>query len=312
MSVAFLFSLTVFIVLFLLCVGIYRVVRESKAKRGFIEKIAAIAEGWPSPDQETAQVKNRFFNFLSSLGKRASPEKQSDYQQTRIYFLRAGIRHANVLSIFWGTKILLAVCLPLAFFVSWVTIFKILGFTRALAAVCIFLAVVGLYLPNFWLRLKIARRKNKIFEGIADAMDLLVVCVEAGMGLDSALYRVGEEITLTHKPLGDELKFYNLEMRAGMSRRDALKNLALRVDLEEVRSVASLLIQAEKFGTSVAHSLRVYSDSFRTKRFQRAEEIAAKLPVKLVIPLMLFIMPALFVVLVGPAAISLFHAFGNR
>ena len=104
MSVAFLFSLTVFIVLFLLCVGIYRAAREYKAKRGFIEKIAASGEGWSSPDQETSQVKNRFFNFLSNLGKRASPEKQSDYQQTRIDFLRAGIRHANVLFYILGNK----------------------------------------------------------------------------------------------------------------------------------------------------------------------------------------------------------------
>jgi len=172
--------------------------------------------------------------------------------------------------------------------------------------------VVGLYLPNLWLRLKIAKRKNKIFEGIPDALDLLVVCVEAGMGLDSAIYRVGEEIMLTNQPLSDELKLYNLEMRAGKSRRDSLKSLALRVDLEEIRSLVTLLIQAEKFGTSIAHSLRVYSDSFRTKRFQRAEEIAAKLPVKLIFPLMFFIMPALFVVLVGPAAISLYQGFVHQ
>ena len=187
--------------------------------------------------------------------------------------------------------------------------FKILDPTKSLA-ICLFLAVVGLYLPNLlWLRLKIARRKKKISEGIPDALDLLVVCVEAGMGLDSAIYRVGEESTLTNKPLADELKFYNLEMRAGKSRKDALRDLALRVELEEVRSLVTLLIQAEKFGTSVAQSLRIYSDAFRTKRFQRAEEIAAKLPVKLIFPLMFFIMPSLFVVLIGPAVMSIYQAF---
>jgi Flp pilus assembly protein TadC len=197
------------------------------------------------------------------------------------------------------------------FFLLRVTVFKILDPTRVLA-LCIFLAIVGLYLPVFWLSIKISKRKNKIFEGLPDALDLLVICVEAGMGLDSAIYRVAEEIMLSNQPLADELKLYNLEMRAGKSRREALKNFALRVNLEEIQSLVTLLIQADKFGTSIAQSLRVYSDSFRTKRFQRAEEIAAKLPVKLIFPLMFFIMPALFVVLVGPAMISLYKAFVHQ
>ena len=280
-----LISLTVFLVLFLLCVGIYRVVRGYQAKRILKEKIDAGSEDWVYPEQEKTLVRNKFFDFL-----------------------KAGIRKANVIYIFWGTKILLAVCLPIAFFLSRVTFFKVLNPSRALA-VCIFLAVVGLYLPHLWLRLKIAKRKNKIFEGIPDALDLMVVCVEAGMGLDSAMNRVGEEMSLSNKPLSDEFKLYNLEMRAGTSRKEALRNLAMRTDLEEVRSLVTLLIQADKFGTSIAQSLRVYSDSFRTKRFQRAEELAATLPVKLIFPLILFIVPAFFVVLVGPAAISLYRGF---
>ena len=303
-----LISLTVFLVLFLLCVGIYRVVRGYQAKRILKEKIDAGSEDWVYPEQEKTLVRNKFFDFLSHLGKRASPEKQADYRQTRIDFLKAGIRRVNAIYIFWGAKILLAVGLPIAFFLSRVTFFKVLNPSRALA-VCIFLAVVGLYLPHLWLRLKIAKRKNKIFEGIPDALDLMVVCVEAGMGLDSAMSRVGEEMSLSNKPLSDEFKLYNLEMRAGTSRKEALRNLAMRTDLEEVRSLVTLLIQADKFGTSIAQSLRVYSDSFRTKRFQRAEELAATLPVKLIFPLILFIVPAFFVVLVGPAAISLYHGF---
>ncbi|MBW1745721.1 MAG: type II secretion system F family protein, partial [Deltaproteobacteria bacterium] len=159
----------------------------------------------------------------------------------------------------------------------------------------VFLALLGYLLPDIWLRMKTSARKNKISKGVPDLLDLLVVCVEAGMGLDSAIYRVAQEIKLSNKILGDELNILNLEIRAGKTREKALRNMADRIDLEDVRSLVTLLIQTEKFGTSIAQSLRVFSDSFRTKRYQKAEEIAAKLPVKLMLPLILFIFPSLFV-----------------
>jgi len=132
--------------------------------------------------------------------------------------------------------------------------------------------------------------------------------VEAGMGLDAAINRVAEEIQMTNRPLSEELKIYTLELRAGKSRQEALKSLAMRVDIEEIKNFTTLLIQTDKFGTSIAQALRAYSDGFRTKRFMRAEEQAAKLPVKLVVPLLLCIFPALFVVIAGPAVIKIFHA----
>jgi tight adherence protein C len=127
------------------------------------------------------------------------------------------------------------------------------------------------------------------------------------MGLDSAINRVGKEIRLSNKPWSDELKLYNLELRAGKLRRQALKDLAVRTDIEDMNGLSTMLIQTDKFGTSMADTLRVYADTFRTKRYQRAEEIAAKLPVKLVFPLIVFILPSLFVALVGPAAIRIFQ-----
>jgi tight adherence protein C len=129
------------------------------------------------------------------------------------------------------------------------------------------------------------------------------------MGLDAAINRVGEEMKLTNKALSDEFKLLNLELRAGKSRRDALQNLALRTDIEEVSNLVTLLIQTDKFGTSVAQALRVYSDAFRTERFQKAEEIAAKIPVKLVFPTILFIFPSLFVAIMGPAMIRVYETF---
>jgi len=139
-----------------------------------------------------------------------------------------------------------------------------------------------------------------------------VVCVEAGMGLDAAISRVGEEIRFTDRELSDELRLLNLELRAGKTRLEALRNLARRVNLEDMNSLVTLLVQTEKFGTSIAQALRVYSDTFRTKRYQAAEELAAKLPVKLLFPLIFFIFPAIFVVILGPAVIQIIQTFtGN-
>jgi tight adherence protein C len=154
----------------------------------------------------------------------------------------------------------------------------------------------------------ISRRSKSIFNAFPNSLDLMAVCVEAGMGLDSSLNRIAEEIEIDNKTLSDELKLLNLELRAGRSRKQALEDFAMRSDLEDVRSFTTLLIQADKFGTSIAESLRVYSDTFRTKRYQRAEEIAAKLPVKLIFPLVFFIFPSLFVVILGPAVIRIYQA----
>jgi tight adherence protein C len=153
----------------------------------------------------------------------------------------------------------------------------------------------------------IARRKGMLSRGFADVLDLLVICVEAGMGLDAAINRVGKEMKWSNKAWSDELNKYNLELRAGKLRRDALRNLAMRTDIEDVNSFATTLIQTDKFGTSLAQALRVCSDTFRIKRQQRAEEIAARLPVKLVFPAILFIFPSLFVAIAGPAAIRVYQ-----
>jgi tight adherence protein C len=142
-------------------------------------------------------------------------------------------------------------------------------------------------------------------EGLPEALDMMVVCVEAGMGLDAAINRVGEEIALSNKVVGEEFRLLSLELKVGKQRKDALRSLAMRTDLEDVNSLVTLLIQTERFGTSIGQSLRVHSDSMRVKRQQKAEEIAAKLPVKLLIPLILFIFPSLFVTILGPAVIRI-------
>ena len=263
---------------------------------------------FPPVDQT---VRRPFASLLESIGKRMHPDKSRDeFKQRNLNLVRAGIRGSNALAIFWGTKAILALFLA-GIFVSLMPLFRAIPPSRALL-ISLILALIGYYLPDLWLRLKIVERRRKIQEGLPDALDLLVVCVEAGMGLDAALSRVGEEIRLQNRELSDELMLLNFEVRAGKLRRDAMKNLAIRTGLEDVNSLITLLIQTEKFGTSVAQALRVYSDTFRSKRAQRAEEIAAKLPVKLMIPLALFIFPSMFVVLLAPAAISIFRQFVQK
>lgn len=236
-------------------------------------------------------------------------EKAIDYDKLRPKFLKAGIRRENAPTIFWGAKLLFTFILPAGFLIFRFFIQATPFTPTQIMLLTALLAIIGFYLPNLWLRQKIDKRKETIFKGFPDALDLMVVCVEAGMGLDAAITRVAKEMALSNKVLSEEFKIYNLEMRAGKVRREALKNLAMRSDLQEVGNLVTLLIQTDKFGTSVGQALKVYADTMRTLRFQRAEEKAAKIPVKLIFPLILFIFPALFVAILGPAAINIFNVF---
>jgi tight adherence protein C len=166
-------------------------------------------------------------------------------------------------------------------------------------------ALVGSYLPNVFLRVARQRRQREIFEHFPDATDLLLVCMEAGLGLDAALTRVAQEIRLSSKALADELQLTLLELRAGQAREQALRHLALRSGVEEIATFALMLKQADRFGTSIGDSLRVYSDELRHKRMVRAEEVAARVPTKMLLPLVLCIFPSIIMVVMGPAAIQI-------
>ena len=165
-------------------------------------------------------------------------------------------------------------------------------------------SALGFYLPNLVLSRMIERRQRKLFEDLPDALDLMTVCVEAGLGLDAAMARVTQEIGVKSHALRDEFELVLLELRAGSGRDKALRNLSLRTGVEDIDTLAAMLIQADRFGTSVGDSLRVYTDNLRTKRRMRAEEKAAKIALKLLFPLMFFIFPALITVLIGPSAIQ--------
>ncbi|MGD9878179.1 type II secretion system F family protein [Desulfococcus sp.] len=308
-------SAIVFISILLLIMGILQAYRLMAQKGKVIEKIRSAGESVDISQNDMLLInrvnssKGRFQSILHVLGfvgKRVAGEKTDEYAASRIKFFNAGIRRKNAAHIFWGAKIVFSVGLMLLFLMMQLMFFKGMTFTIILL-MCVGFAYMGLYLPEIWLDLKIAKRKEQIFKGLPDALDLMVVCVEAGMDLNAAINKVAEELYLTCPPLSEEFKIMSLETRAGKSRQSALRNLGMRVGLDEMNNLVTMLIQTDKFGTSSAQALRVYSDTSRAKRFSIAEEKAAKLGVKILFPLIFFIMPAVFVVLVGPGLIRVYE-----
>ncbi len=259
---------------------------------------AASALNEANPWEEVANKLTSPFAALSlpSEGWESSP--------LRTCFMHAGYRSQSVPFFYFGGKTLLALLMP-GMFLLYAGISGLEVNNNTLLTVSLALVTTGYYLPNLALAYIIKIRQRDLFENFPDAIDLMTVCVEAGLGLDAAMRKVGVEMYVKCKPLAEELHLVNLEMRAGRSRDQALRNLALRTGVEEIEGLVAMLIQADRFGTSIASSLRIHSDMLRTKRRLRAEEAAAKIALKLLFPLIFFIFPALLVVIVGPAIINI-------
>src|SRR4051794_4329651 len=232
--------------------------------------------------------------MLKRLGEKA-PRSTKEMGSLRLRLVQAGFRRDEALTMFFGIRVAFALGLFSLFSTS---IVLRPNLTLALGALGL-----GYILPGMGLARLAKRRSHRIRLSLADMLDLLVVSVEAGLGLDAALTRVGQELAFAYPELADELRLINLELRAGKPRAEALRNLADRTGVDDLSSLVTMLIQTDKFGTSVAQSLRVYSETLRTKRRQRAEEAAAKTGVKMVFPLVFCIFPAIWVVTIGPAAI---------
>ena len=299
----FLIFIFVFAAVSFFILGLYFYVQHYRERKGFSQRLEQIER--VIPDEEIEKKNDdpgnrRFFDFVGSMGKFLEPRKEENISEMRRMFFKAGYRKESARTLFFGLKILLALSLFGA-----VSVGKLL-FSAAIPPgnfiyILFFFTLIGFYLPNLWIKLRIAKRREEIQHGLPDALDLMVVCVEAGVGLDAAINKVAEEIKKAHSVLAEELRLVNLEIRAGKQRQEALKNLVWRTDSDDLSSLITLLIQTEKFGTSIAQALRVHSDAMRTRRYQRAEEIAQKLPVKLLFPLALFILPMFLLVTLGPA-----------
>ena len=257
------------------------------------------------PAEKTDWVKTAV-GIASPLAKLSIPEGKWEDSPLRVRFINAGIRSSNAPTIFYAAKTVL----PLVFAAVAYIALELAGKNlerNTLLLVLLIAATIGCYLPNIALNRAVTARQREIFDNFPDAADLILVCVEAGLGLEAALVRVADELKLKSGALMEEIHLTTLETRAGSTREQALRNLALRAGVEELGNFATMLSQADKFGTSIGESLRVFSEDLRYKRQIRAEELAAKLPTKMLFPLILCIFPAISMVILGPAGVQIYR-----
>lgn len=294
-------------VIFLCVTGGAMVVLLSFAPSRPRQRLEALGDA-PGLDEKAAQPQwtRTVVNVAGKFAKLSLPSEGWESSPLRLRFLHAGYRGDAPAVVYFGAKTLLAVLFPIIAYAYVMVAGAKLG-TNGTLLVLLVSGAIGYYLPNIVLARLVFVRQREIFETFPDAADLLMVCVEAGLGLDAALVKVAEEMRLKSEALAGELHLVNLELRAGSARDKALRNFALRTGVDEVSTFASMLIQADRFGTSIGDSLRVFADELRTKRRLRAEEVAAKIPLKLLFPMVFCIFPALLLVLLGPAFIQVYR-----
>ena len=263
-----------------------------------------------APRAQRTSLSSTLQTTSSSLGgmvekfEKVVPKTQAEVGVTQQRLIRAGFRKDEAVKFFYGTKVVVPVVLCA------VALFSGLASSSPFMMCAVALGL-GYLAPDFWLGKKVTNRQKKIRLGLPDVLDLLVICVEAGLGLDQATGRAAKELNATHPMISDELEIVVLEQRAGRPRADAWRHMAERTDVDTVRNLVSMLVQSEQFGTSIAKTLRTHSDTLRTQRVQMVEEMAAKTTIKLIFPLVLFIFPCLFLVTLGPAMIIMSEQFKN-
>lgn len=296
------FLALVFVVVVAGVLGVTALMRPNAARQRLVGLVSDAPQQPPLKDFWLGWV----VKLTRPISKLSMPDEGFERSNIRLRFAHAGIRNPIAASAFFGIKTLLTLGLPLlGFAVMSVSGSALHGNSLMLAMLA--LACVGYYGPNMWLGHMVKVRQREIFESFPDALDLMTVCVEAGLGTEAAMLRVAEDMQLNSPALADEMRIVNLELRAGAVREVALRNLAIRTGVEEVDGFVTMISQAERFGTSIAASLRVHADMLRTRRRQRAEEAAAKIALKLLFPLIFCIFPSLMVVLMGPAMIQIYR-----
>jgi tight adherence protein C len=252
--------------------------------------------------QEQAE---RLTAIIQALGEKVEVGHR-DTSALRMRLIQAGYPNASAVPLYLGARI----GLPMTLGGSLALLLPALGQSWMVSVLMgVWAALIGFVLPTFIVRSRIARRQKQMQKALPDALDLLVVCVEAGLGLTAAIQRVSDELRFSHPDLGTEFARVTAEMRAGIEREAALKALAYRTGLEDIRGLVSLLVQTLKFGTSIGDTLRVYAEEFRDKRMQRAEELAAKIGTKLIFPLVFCLFPSFFIVAIGPAVVRIIDVF---
>ncbi len=265
--------------------------------------------GEAAPEERSAATlrtdrDSAWHGFIKSIESKVVPSNEEERSKLRDKLIQAGFMSPNAVTVFYAIRIPFGIALPLGFLLLSPSLLGPLPMQKTIlyAAIC---GLVGLYVPNYWLSRRLESRQRRIAEGFPDALDMLVVCTEAGLGLDAAFQRVGSQIANAHPELAEQIAWVSLEMRAGKARQDALRDMSKRIGLAEIQSFVTLLIQSDALGASIAQTLRVNSDEMRVKRMMKAEEKAYSLPVKLSIPLVLFILPSMITVVLLPGIISI-------
>lgn len=248
----------------------------------------------------------RVIKAVGPMARLSTPKAGWEESNLRVRFMQAGLREASWPAIYFATKTVLALLLP-GLFVLYQGVSSMHMTVNTAVLLLLLLAAIGYYLPNVLLANVIQHRKHELEDALPDALDMMLVCVEAGLGLDAAMNRAASEIGLRSEALSDELNLVSLELRMGVNREQALRNLALRTGVDDIASFVAMLVQSDRFGTNVADALRIEAETMRTHRRLRAEERAAKIPLKLLFPLIFFIFPSLMLVLMGPAMISIYR-----
>ncbi len=246
-------------------------------------------------------------DFIRPLFPYLLPKKDGERSRVGRLLMHAGFRSPAALPLYYGCKTLLMIALPLLVIFASALLPRVTSGKLMFAAMA--MGFLGSLIPSVWLDRRVGNRQRQLRVGFPDALDLLVVCVEAGLGLAPALQRVAEDLMISHPELGSELALVNAEIRAGVERTEALRNLADRTGLGDIRGLVTLLVQTMRFGTGVADALRVYSEEFRDKRMQAAEEAAAKIGTKMIFPLTLCLFPSFFLITVGPAVLRVIAVF---
>ncbi len=292
----------VFIAAVIFIIGLGLLIAEHDVQK----RLSQVLEqpGTKIADKNARVLSNRWSKILESLSKLSLPSEGWQDSSIHLKFLRAGLRDSATPKIYYAIKSLMTFGVPMiAGLLMWSQMSD-LGLAK-FALCLIAIAAIGYYLPEVYLDHRTKKRVEDTQHGLPDLIDLLVICTESGLGLDAALNRVSKEIARTNPFLAEEIYLTNLEIRAGAGRNQALKNFALRVNLDSVHNLVSMLVQADRFGTSVSESLRVQAEVMRIKRMQFAEEIASKIPVKMLLPMIFCIFPALLLVVIGPAMIQI-------
>lgn len=306
-------SIATFIVILLVYFAVASVLSAQQKERNLIKRTEKWSENTNDTDGAVSErdlKRKGLLSFLRLPGDNKNNLNNSIYSDTPLFYQRAGIYNPHTIRSYQILRFIFSL-IPLTLLSVSHFVYR-RPFNRMEFLAVFILGVAGYFLPVLWLKIVAHYRKKELNRTFPDAIDLLMVCVEAGMGTDSAIRRVSQEIYITSPELAKELRILSLELKTGKSRNDCLKSLARRADLPDINNLVSLLIQADKYGTGVANALRVHAEEMRQKRYSRLEELAAKLPVKLVVPLILFIFPAFFVVIMGPALIQVLRVIIQR